>query len=203
MNRDYKRSNTSGNGKSTNSLLLGIVIGLVLGLAIALGVAWYISRGPSPFVGPDKPAAADAKPDTGTVQGLPPAAPANGDRQAKADAKPRFDFYKILPGKEEAVTPQDLRQELKRSPQQAAASVYYLQAGAFQNAADADNLKAKLALLGLQASIQTAALPERGTWHRVRLGPYKNADDVSRVQGTLKQNGIESALIRVTEGAKP
>lgn len=203
MSRDYKRSNASGNGKTASSLLLGIVIGLVLGLAIALGAAWYISRGPSPFVGPDKPAAVDAKPDTGAVQGLPPAAPANGDRQAKADTRPRFDFYKILPGKEEAVTPQDLRQELKRSPQQAAASIYYLQAGAFQNAADADNLKAKLALLGLQASIQTAALPERGTWHRVRLGPYKNADDVSRVQGTLKQNGIESALIRVTEEAKP
>lgn len=203
MSRDYKRSNPAGNGKAASPLLLGIVIGLVLGLAIALAVAWYISRGPSPFLGPDKPAAADAKPDTATVQGLPPAAPANGDKQAKADAKPRFDFYKILPGKEEAVTPQDLRQDLKRSQQQPAASIYYLQAGAFQNAADADNLKAKLALLGLQASIQTATLPERGTWHRVRLGPYKNPDEVNRAQATLKQNGIESALIRVNEAAKP
>ena len=60
--------------------------------------------------------------------------------------------------------------------------VYYLQAGAFQNAADADNLKARLALAGLEAQIQTATVPDKGVWHRVRMGPYSNAQDLEKAR---------------------
>src|SRR6478609_4007852 len=75
------------NRRNGSSLLSGILIGLVLGLALALGLAWYINRMPSPFA-PKTPAPQIAKSDE---------KPPKSD-----DSKPRFDFYKILPGSEEA-----------------------------------------------------------------------------------------------------
>jgi cell division protein FtsN len=76
-----------------------------------------------------------------------------------------------------------------------------LQAGAFQNAPDADNLKARLALMGLEATIQTTTLPDRGTWHRVRVGPYSSVEELARTRDTLKQNGVETTLVKVRTGA--
>lgn len=188
MNKDYKGNERKGGSRdSGGSLFIGILIGLVLGLSIALGVAWYINKMPNPFQqktpvpkpDPAKPAAAPAKP---------------------ADAKPRFDFYKILPGVEEPATDQQLR-DAKNADSKSRES-FYLQAGAFQNAPDADNLKARLALIGTQASIQTTTLPERGVWHRVRIGPYRNVEELNRTRDTLKKNGIETTLIKVRDADK-
>ena len=70
-----------------------------------------------------------------------------------------------------------------------------LQAGSFSSAADAEKLKARLALIGAEAHIQTASLPE-GMRYRVRLGPYKNEDEMKRVRNFLKQNEIDSTPMR-------
>jgi cell division protein FtsN len=67
--------------------------------------------------------------------------------------------------------------------------MYYVQAGSFQNVSDAEKLKAKLAFSGFEASIQTATIPDKGVWHRVRLGPY-NDDEAGKTVISLKQNGI-------------
>jgi len=77
--------------------------------------------------------------------------------------------------------------------------VYYLQAGAFQRSADADNLKARLALAGLEAQIQTATLPDSSIWHRVRLGPYSNGQDLDKAKVALKENKIDATVIKVNE----
>jgi cell division protein FtsN len=77
---------------------------------------------------------------------------------------------------------------------------FYIQAGAFQNPTDADNLRARLALMGLETQVQAAMLSDKQRWHRVRLGPYSRPEDVERVRSMLKQNGIEGSLIRVREG---
>jgi len=71
-----------------------------------------------------------------------------------------------------------------------------LQAGSFSNVDEAEKLKAKLAMLGVEANIQTATIPDKGVWYRVRLGPYKNADDLSRASSFLKQNGVDSTPMR-------
>jgi cell division protein FtsN len=127
-------------------------------------------------------------------------------KTAKID-KPRFDFYKILPGgNEEPITDQELKrakQTASKDPAKEEKFTYYVQAGAFPKQPDADNLKAKLALLGLEANIQTITLPEKGVWHRVRLGPYTKLDDIDKTRGTLAQNGIESALIKVQQPTTP
>lgn len=187
MTKDYKGSERKG-GSGGSSLLIGILIGLVLGLGIALGVAWYINRTPSPFLGRSTP---PAKTEAARAADGAKA----GDRAA--ESKPRFDFYKILPGLEEPATDQQLREAQKAS---AAASkeAFFLQAGAFQNAPDADNLKARLALLGVEASVQTITLPDKGVWHRVRIGPYTSVEELNRTRETLKQNGMQTTLIKVS-----
>jgi len=186
MSKDYKRPEPKPRSGGS-SLLVGILIGLVLGLGIALGVAWYINKMPSPFLRSAPP----AKPE--------PPKPAKGDdKAAKAtDTKPRFDFYKILPGVEETATDQQLRDAQKKSA--AAKEAFFLQAGAFQNAPDADNLKARLALIGIEATIQTTTLPDKGVWHRVRVGPYSSVEELTRARDTLKQNGVDTTLIKVRE----
>jgi cell division protein FtsN len=193
MPKDYKKPARPENRRG--SMLLGIMIGLVLGLAIALGVAWYINRMPSPFTAkPPIPAprAETSKQGTATK-------PAEPSTQKSAE-KPRFDFYKILPGSEEPATDQQLKDAKKSA--EAGKETFYLQAGAFQSAPDADNLKARLALLGIEASIQTTTLPDKSVWHRVRLGPYTNVEEVNQARAMLKQNGVDSTLIKVRLAGK-
>lgn len=169
---------------------VGILIGLLIGLCLALGVALFIHDGPSPFSDKQKTAAtADKKPATESKS--PEAAP-------KQQAKPRFDFYKILPGTEEAVTDT----EFKRAPSPASKEIYFLQVAAFQNPADADNLKARLALAGIESKIQTAQLPDGKTWHRVRVGPFSDQNELRASREALKQNELEANLIKVREPAQ-
>jgi len=177
-------------------------VGLVLGLGIALGVAFYLNKTPIPFTGKAKPAprkdtASDpAKP--AAVAGMPQggATPA-----AKGHEKPKFDFYKILPGGEEPVTERELTDAAKAAKSQPEASrgVYLIQAGSFQNPADADSQKAKIAILGFESSVEPTSLPDKGTWYRVRLGPYTSLDELNKVRRTLAQNGIDASLVKLKD----
>jgi len=185
MSKDYKMQDSKPRG-SGSSLLIGILIGLVLGLGIALGIAWYINKMPNPFatrIPPMKTEPAPAKSE---------------EKKAGApEGKPRFDFYKILPGTDEPPPAKPGREKQKKPA--VARETFFLQAGAFQNAPDADNLKVRLALLGVEATIQTTTLPDKGVWHRVRVGPYTSVEELNRTRDTLKQNGVETALIKVRE----
>ena len=197
MSKDYKKPERKpAQRAASGSLIVGILIGLVLGLSIALAVAWYINKMPSPFLSrsappskaPPQPAAkSEARPDAKSAEA--------------ADAKPRFDFYKILPG-EQPASGQPVK-EAQKAPAPVERETFFLQAGAFQNAPDADNLKAKLALVGVEATIQTATLPDKGVWHRVRVGPYASIEELNRARETLKQNGYDTALVKVQESDRP
>lgn len=81
-------------------------------------------------------------------------------------------------------------------PVSVTADTYYLQVGSFRNDADADNLKARLALLGVVASVQSADLSEKGIWYRVRVGPFTQKARVDQVHNTLRENGIEAQFIK-------
>src|ERR1700704_2243058 len=160
MSKDYKGAakKPSGGKGGGGSLLIGILIGLLMGLGIALAVAWYINKMPTPFVNRTVPPL--------KVEPLKNTDAAKNDAKP-ADGRPRFDFYKILPGSEEPVTEQQFK-DAQNKPAQAK-ETFYLQAGAFQNAPDADNLKARLALLGVGGAGQAGALPDKGGWAPGRL----------------------------------
>ncbi len=177
--------------------LLGLFVGLFVGLAVALGVAFYLNKTPIPFG--KKPSAKDDPSKTPAVAGMPQPGTAAKD-------KPKFDFYKILPGAEESVTEKELKEAARKKSAAEAAkaaegpkAIYYIQAGSFQNPADADNQKAKLALLGLEAAVEPTSLPDKGTWYRVRLGPYSKIDDLNRVRQNLTQNGIDASLVKLKD----
>lgn len=200
MNRDYKNVGTARNtARSGSPMGVGILIGLLLGLCIALGVALYINKGANPFVQKQKqPEAAKEAPAQEPARSAAPAEKSGKPGEtAAAQTKPRFDFYKILPGTEEAVTDK----EFKRAPPASAKEVYFLQVAAFQNPSDADNMKARLALAGIEAQIQTATLPDGKVWHRVRVGPFSGQDELSKSRTALKENNIEANLIKVREPA--
>ena len=198
MSRDYKNSGTAAAGGRGSPIWVGILIGLLVGLCIALGVALYINKGANPFLqkqkSADKSADKSAVPQKAEESSKPAGAAA--EKHAKAsEGKPRFDFYKILPGTEEAVTDK----EFKRASPAATKEVYFLQVAAFQSPSDADNLKARLALAGIEAQIQTATLPDGQVWHRVRVGPFSSQDELSKSRAALKENKLEANLIKVRE----
>lgn len=174
-----------------SSLLIGIMIGVILGLIIAGAVAWYLQKTPGQFLNPDRP-----QPEKTAVT---PPVPASG---VPAD-KPRFEFYKVLTDKQDAGITQKENGKSETpdgKPAEpaptAAKEIYYLQAGSFSNADDADKLKARLALLGMEANVQVATIPDKGVWHRVRLGPYKGEEEMKVARATLKQNGIDANPMR-------
>jgi cell division protein FtsN len=195
MQQDYKQR-LAPRHKSGGSLLLGIAIGFVLGLGAAALIAIYFLKTPMPFLdrGRDKT-------PTGAPNLTEAAKPAAKAQEAKTETKPRFDFYRILPGQEEPVTERQVREAARQAEKSGGGmkETYLLQAGSFQNPADADNLKAKLALLGLEASVEPTDLAEKGVWYRVRIGPYTRVEEINRVRQQMVENGIEVSLVRIKD----
>jgi cell division protein FtsN len=184
-------------GRSGGGFVLGIFVGLVVGLAIALGVAFYLNRTQIPFVAAKPKPVAEKDAKQPAIAGMP-----SGTTPAATAEKPKFDFYKILPGNEEPVSEKDLRAARaaqKSGQQNVAKDVYFIQAGSFQNPADADNQKARLAILGFESNVEPANLPDKGTWYRVRLGPYTKVEDINRVRASLAQSGIDASLVKIKE----
>lgn len=191
--------------KSGGSFLLGLFVGVVLGLGIALAVAFYLNKAPIPFLEKTKPGFQSETPITPQgppITGMPPGSAANG--QGTAGETPKFDFYKILPGSGGApITEKGAKQGASAAKAQPgpSAELYFIQTGSFQNPAEADNQKAKLALLGFDSNIEPTNVPNKGTWYRVRLGPYTKIDDINRVRQQLAQNGFNPSLVKLKPGA--
>lgn len=175
-------------------MMAGILVGMVIGVGLAAGLAWYLMKSPTPFF--QKEISAD-KVTIDSPKLNPPAGTANS---ALSDGKPRFEFYKVLTDKQDKTVSAPAKPVDKPKLADHKPAVGYephlLQAGSFQSADDAEKLKARLALLGVEANIQSAAIPDKGVWYRVRLGPYKTEDEVNRARGFLKQNGVDSTPIR-------
>ena len=191
--------------------LLGVFIGLVLGLGLAATVAYFVTKANSPY---QSQAAKDVR------DPLRDAAKAGKSPEAASD-KPRFDFYKILPGGEEpkvqverkaapdrGVVEQAKDRTADKAPDNAVATAeppakaakagehYWLQAGSFATESDAENLKAQLAFGGWEAAVQQGTIPDKGVRYRVRIGPYDNTDEVSRVKAELAKKGFDAAVIK-------
>ena len=191
MSRDYKSPSKSASGKKGPTLLLGLFIGYVLGLVSAIGVWMYIHQAPSPFIQNEKPeVSTKIKPSNNGKQ----ISDSNDSQTEDTNEKPRFEFYKMLPGNEEPVTEKQFK---KASKQPSLKDKYYLQAGSFQDTEDAENLKAKIAMLGMEAYVQSADLSEKGMWHRVRVGPFTKIDAINKARSSLLQSGIKANLIKV------
>jgi cell division protein FtsN len=197
MSRDYKSPSKSNSRKKGSNLFLGLFLGYVLGLVSAIGVWMYIHQAPSPFIQNEKPeVSTKIKPSkNGDIALKEMLILDNSQSQTKdLDEKTRFEFYEMLPGNEEPVTEIELQ---KAAEQPLLKDKYYLQVGSFKDTEDAENLKAKIAMLGMEAYIQSADLSEKGMWHRVRVGPFTKIDAIKKTRSSLLQSGIKANLIKI------
>jgi cell division protein FtsN len=179
----------SSSGSQNSKAFASLIVGMVIGVAIAGIVAWYmVKKNPATFNQPSVAREA-AKPVPQTVVPQPGQATAT---------QPQYEFYRVLPDKSEAgIAPRPAPATPVQQPKPAADTTPYLvQAGSFQNRDDAEKLKARLALAGFEAGIVSISIPEKGVWHRVRLGPYTGLAAVNATIASLKASGIPATAVR-------
>ncbi len=199
MSRDYKPSQErSKNTSKGNPLFTGLLIGILMGVAASLGVVMFIKGGESPFA--QQTSNEITKSVSEKMQDKAIVDQANADAAAEAGpdgTQNRFDFYTILPGSESKVSAEEEIKIKDDAPEPALQISYYLQVGAFQTGEEADNMKAKLALQGFEAVVQTATTADKAIWHRVRVGPLTNLDQINKTKNDLLKNGFKADLIKV------
>lgn len=207
MSRDMKpRKAAPAKKKSGGGTLVGMFIGLVLGVGLAAAVVWYLNKSPLPF---NKQVQAP-RPDT-----TQPAQPGQPQQPIALPGKPgdpapekRFQFYDILPGKSDGVPDkagkpgagkeEAKKEEPKKEESKESKTPLFLQAGSFSTPQDADNQKAKLAFIGVEAVVQQVMVEDK-TYYRVRVGPYTKLDELNKVRADLAKAGIEAQLAKNKE----
>jgi cell division protein FtsN len=201
--------NGGGSDRPMNPMFLGIIIGLLLGIVIALGVALWLNKSAIPFMEKSKPLEPPPKLESKAQPKVEPKIePPKTTESAPPKPSPeksRFEFYQILPGEKDAgkaVKPairKPADSQPAEKPAAGARETYFLQAGAFQNETDADNMKAKIAFIGLSASVKAVTLADKGTLYRVRLGPYQSLEEVNRIKSALSDNGVGAAIVKTSD----
>ena len=170
-------------------MLFGLVIGLSVSFAIYLNSEETKSL---PNLNTQQPASM-----TGPISTAPPSVAPEASPIESEETEPRFSFYKMLPNFE-VIIPED-ESDVSLDNQIAAVQqpgVYILQAGSFTRYADADRRKAQLALLGIESTIQRISIDDQ-TYHRVRIGPISNLEQLNQNREQLRQAEIEVLRIRV------
>ncbi len=135
-----------------------------------------------------------------------PNASAPSKKPEDASARPRYQFYELLPKMEVVVPESELqRPSARASPPatkpraaQEGQARYLLQAGSFTSYAQADRVKAQLALIGVEATIQSVAAGAAEHMYRVRIGPFHDLDRVRDVRTRLKHHAIEAIVLKVS-----
>jgi cell division protein FtsN len=200
--------------RQAGSVIVGIIIGVVLGLAAALAVAVYVTKVPVPFLnkGGGRTPEQDAA-ETRKNRDWDPNAPLYGKNPAKpAPAAPGL----VPPAPPLATIPApasvpdptppavtgksaDPLGELAAARSASPGSdpfFYFVQAGAFRTAEDAEAQRAKLSLMGVDAKITEREQSGRQVF-RVRVGPFDNKEEADRQKEKLESSGVETALVRV------
>jgi|SRR5436853_3696001 len=170
----------------------GFVAGLLSGIGLSTVAAFYITHSPVPFVNKVQRPTENVNP--------------GGGGQLPDPNKPLYPNRAVLPVPPPATAP-----GAEDKPPAAAAAApaptpapaapdnsgrLMLQTGAFKSAEDADAMRARLALLGLDARVYQVTLDGGATvLYRVRIGPYRELDDLSGIRRTLSENGIEAQVV--------
>ena len=143
-------------------------------------------------------------------------------QQKKSSVEPTFDFYTLLPETEVVVEkPKTIAnqpqkpivssppEEISAPPeqtQQAATEApaddvsFMIQVGSFKKLEDADGFRARLAFLGIESKVQTVTIDNTDTWHRVQVGPVVGRSKADALQKQLRDNNIDSLLLRAKHG---
>lgn len=126
-----------------------------------------------------------------------PADAGSGDVGSGRSAE-KYDFYQMLPNFEVVVPEKDkdVKRDLPAAAKIERPGVYVLQAGSYRNEADAERVRVQLALQGVNAKVQRVAV-DADVWHRVRIGPISNLDELNKVRRQLRAAEVDALVIRV------
>ena len=112
---------------------------------------------------------------------------------------PQFDFYTILPEKEVVVPEYEIKTRTREERVGKAKETHYMmQAGSFKTAKEADNLRIKLASMGIESKVQKGKVGSVN-WYRVKLGPFAQADSISAIRSRLRQNNVDVVITENSE----
>jgi cell division protein FtsN len=184
--RDYK----SGQRRSLDLRRLrefgwGALAGVVLASMAFVYLGGRAHKGAEPADAP--------RPDPHRL--APPDAEGAGVAPAKSA---KYDFYEMLPNFEVVVPEKDkdVKRDLPSAAKIERPGVYVLQAGSYRNQADAERVQKQLALQGVAAKVQRVAV-DADVWHRVRIGPITNLDELNKVRKQLHAAEVDALVIRV------
>lgn len=188
MPKDYKNINPKKKTRSGNSnQLKSFFAGLTVGLCVAIVVYFYQH---------------DLGQQTGIVQPEVTIESPEPELDLSNDPPPpSFDFYEILPNmvvnvsEWEAEDDENIEEQSK--PGDEKPGIYILQIGSFKQYDAADEVKAKLALIGITADIQRVVINGKDIRHRVRVGPYAESDKLSMVRQQLADNNLDYLLLKL------
>jgi cell division protein FtsN len=168
-------------------------VGALVGIVLASAVFVYVGQKHQSTrdVGTEAP-----RPDPHRT--APPPTDGETDANGTAQGQEKYDFYQMLPNFEVVVPEKD--KEVKRNLPGAAKierpGVYVLQAGSYRNQSDAERVRAQLALQGIDAKVQRVAV-DADVWHRVRVGPITQLDELNKLRKQLQAADIDALVIRV------
>ena len=158
------------------------------GLSIGLFVAFLVYLDKQP---PTDISFTDAvKTELEKIKHKPPATAAAKETTEKQE--PKFNFYTILPELEVLIPEEEIRPpEAKNATGTDSGKRYILQVGSFRSSQDAEKLKATVALLGLEASVNPVSINNE-KWHRVRIGPLDSRRELNENLNLLNRNDINA-----------
>lgn len=192
MTRDYKNVSSKKEQPKSVPGWIWMLTGLALGGLISLLV--YLS-GYLPAPGAEHSPSSTATEET-----------SNRDERKKEQSitekiqeKLNFEFYTLLP-KSEVVIPE--RELVERSKETSKGAIkpenYMLQAGSFRKQSEAESLKARLALLGIESGIQDVSI-NHDAWFRVRIGPFTTLSELNNTRARLRENRVNAILVKSTQ----
>jgi cell division protein FtsN len=185
--RDYKGSQRRGlKVRGLREFVYGAVTGVVVAAVAFAYLNGRIHKAPDSADTPRPDPHRAARADTDV----------SGPGSAKAAEK--YDFYEMLPNFEVVVPEKDkdVKRDLPATAKIERPGVYVLQAGSYRNEVDANRVRSQLALQGVDAKVQRVAV-DADVWHRVRIGPISNLDELNKVRKQLQAAEVDALVIRV------
>ena len=183
--KTVRKRGASRGRKNSSPAFAWFLSGLVVGLGISafLFFKGYLPERPSQQPVPDSAASLAGEELVDSSESI-----------AEESTERRYDFFTVLPEMEVVVPDKELSRDdpLVNSD---GPGTYILQVASFQNPGDAEQMKARLALLGSVANIQVVTV-NGATWHRVRIGPVEGARRADEIRRMLQDNKIETLVLK-------
>jgi cell division protein FtsN len=190
MPKDYKHiTKRTPKTETKAGSTLPFFTGLAVGLLVAVTVYFYENQ-PASEVIPQQD-------NSDTVASTTNIATASEQEHTESLPEPHFDFYKILPSREVNISEWETREDEQPEDKSQQPVMYVLQVGSFSHYEAADEIKAKLAMLGITADIQRVVINGQDIRHRVRIGPYKDTEKLQEARDRLLANELDFMLLKL------